>query len=137
MPRTEAINGLHDQLLKRRAALSRALDGDLSLLREFHQEKTGDLLDAAADSVQDELHGQLIEAESRELGQIDEAIGRFNDGTYGKCCDCGKNIPLNRLRAVPYASDCIDCRRLRERRSQSPTASLWSRKFDSAELDTV
>ena len=50
MPRQEAIKKLKEQLVRRHEALQRAVDGDLSLLRELHQEKTGDVLDAAADS---------------------------------------------------------------------------------------
>ena len=61
MPRQEAIKQLKEQLVRRHEALQRAVDGDLSLLRELHQEKTGDVLDAAADSVQDELNSQLVE----------------------------------------------------------------------------
>jgi DnaK suppressor protein len=137
MSRNETLSKLRELLILRRTALSRALEGDLSLLREFHQEKTGDLLDAAADSVQDELHGQLIEAEGRELVLIDEAIERCDKGTYGECEACGKNIPLTRLRVVPYATECIECRRKSEQREQSPTAALWNRSFNPNEVDAV
>ena len=85
MSRKDAIKKLHEQLIRRRDALHTALEGDLSLLRELHQEKTGDVLDAAADTVQDELNSQLIEAESRELGAINEAICRIRDGVYVNC----------------------------------------------------
>ncbi|QDT01732.1 General stress protein 16O [Rubripirellula lacrimiformis] len=137
MPRNESIKKLRDQLVRRRDALHRALEGDLSLLRELHQEKTGDILDAAADSVQDELNSQLIEAESRELTAINDAITRFDQGCYGDCEGCGKPIPLTRLRAIPYATDCIDCRRKAENRNGSGSSVLWNRVFDSAEVDPV
>ena len=84
MSRKESIKKLREQLIRRRDALHRALEGDLSLLRELHQEKTGDILDAAADTVQDELNSQLIEAESRELSEINHAIARHGRGTYGE-----------------------------------------------------
>ena len=60
MSRKESIKKLREQLVRRRDALRRALEGDLSLLRELHQERTGDVLDAAADSVQDELNSQPV-----------------------------------------------------------------------------
>lgn len=137
MSRKEAIKKLRDQLVRRRDALQRALDGDLSLLRELHQEKTGDLMDAAADAVQDELNSQLIEAESRELGAINAAIGRIETGTYGDCQSCGKSIPLTRLRAIPYAADCIGCRRQAESRASRGGSVQWNRVFDHAEFDSV
>ena len=136
MSRKESIKKLREQLVRRRDALQRALEGDLSLLRELHQEKTGDVLDAAADTVQDELNSQLIEAESRELSAINEAIDRIKRGSYGTCESCGKPIPLTRLRAIPYATDCIGCRRQAETRSGGGNAVLWNRVFDNAEVDS-
>jgi len=137
MPRQQAIKKLKEQLVLRHDALQRAVDGDLSLLRELHQEKTGDVLDAAADSVQDELNSQLVEVESRELAAIDEAIERIESGTYGDCESCGKPIPLTRLRAIPYATDCINCRRKSEQKMTPGGAVQWNRVFDNAEADTV
>ena len=136
MSRKESIKKLREQLVRRRDALQRALEGDLSLLRELHQERTGDVLDAAADTVQDELNSQLIEAESRELAAINEAIERIKRGAYGNCDSCGKPIPLTRLRAIPYAIDCIGCRRKAETRNAGGGAVLWNRVFDNAEVDS-
>jgi len=93
-------------------------------------------LDAAADTVQDELNSQLIEAESRELSAINEAIARIKRGSYGNCESCGKPIPLTRLRAIPYATDCIGCRRQAETQSAGGNAVLWNRVFDNAEVDS-
>jgi DnaK suppressor protein len=137
MSRKDAINQLREQLIRRRDALHRALEGDLSLLRELHQERTGDIMDAAADAVQDELNSQLIEAESRELGEINSALDRIKQRTYGDCETCEKPIPLTRLRAIPYAVDCIGCRRKAESRASGGGAVLWNRVFDNAEVDPV
>jgi len=136
MSRKESIKKLREQLVRRRDALQRALEGDLSLLRELHQERTGDVLDAAADTVQDELNSQLIEAESRELSAINEALNRIKSGSYGNCESCGKPIPLTRLRAIPYATDCIGCRRQAETQSGRGGAMMWNRVFDNAEVDS-
>ena len=138
MPRQEAIKQLKEQLVRRHEALQRAVDGDLSLLRELHQEKTGDVLDAAADSVQDELNSQLGEVESRELTAIDDALERIAEGTYGDCETCGKPIPLTRLRAIPYAEDCINCRRAAEEKMNPSGVVKWNRVFDNnSEVDSV
>lgn len=137
MSRKESLSKLRATLVRRRDALRRALDGDLSLLQELHQQRTGDPLDAAADTVQDELNSQLIEVESRELHAIEDAIHRMNQGQYGQCEDCGKAIPISRLRAVPYATDCIGCRRKAEMGSGGAGAVSWNRVFDQAEIDSV
>ncbi len=43
------------------------------------------------------------------LAQVDAAIARLDDGTYGRCLRCGRAIPDGRLDALPWAAHCIDC----------------------------
>jgi DnaK suppressor protein len=116
MSRKEALNKLRDVLLIRREALKKALDGDLSMLQTLSQEG-GDVMDAAMDTAQDEICSQLVEVESRELTQIEEALNRIREGHYGECEVCDKPIPLARLQAVPYAISCIECARKQEKSS--------------------
>ena len=137
MARKDSIEKLRETLVVRRDAMRRALKGDLSLLQELHQQRTGDVLDAAADTVQDELNSQLLEVESRELHAIEEAIARMDQGLYGNCEACGKAIPISRLRAVPYATDCIGCRRQAESNKKSGGAVTWNHVFDNIEMDSV
>lgn len=42
--------------------------------------------------------------------QIDSAIAKIHDGTYGQCEKCGTNIPKERLKALPYAALCVKCK---------------------------
>jgi DnaK suppressor protein len=135
MPRKEALQKLRQVLMRRRDALRRALAGDLSSLRELRDQ--GDVLDVALDTAQDELNSQLAEVESRELEQIEEALGKMKLGTYGKCDPCGKPIPLARLEALPYASECIECRRRSEGTSGGGGWSSWSGKAMDAGLSDV
>lgn len=121
MARKETIEKLRKTLLLRREAVAKAIEGDISLLRGQHSETQGDFLDAAADTVQNEINSRLLEVESYELVAIDAALQRIDDGSYGICVDCDKSIPLRRLQAVPYVIDCIDCRRQAERRSEAGT----------------
>jgi DnaK suppressor protein len=50
----------------------------------------------------------------RILTQIDDALVRMDKGTYGTCQRCGKQIESARLEAIPYATLCLDCKRLEE-----------------------
>jgi DnaK suppressor protein len=52
----------------------------------------------------------------RQLGQIEAALARIEDGSYGRCAICGKPIGEERLRAVPWATLCIDDQRRQEQR---------------------
>ena len=113
--RKESILNMHQFLLKRRDALRKALAGDLSMLRELSSETGGDVVDAALDTVQDEISSQLAEVESRELARIENALERMREGQYGICEGCGCSIPMARLNALPYATLCIKCQREVER----------------------
>lgn len=44
-----------------------------------------------------------------ELAQVNAALQRMNNGTYGVCVACGQEINVARLEARPYAAKCIDC----------------------------
>ncbi|QDS94073.1 General stress protein 16O [Roseimaritima multifibrata] len=135
MPNKDAVKKLREVLVLRRDALQRALAGDLSLLREVRNSGSGDLLDAAVDTAQSEVNSQLAEVESRELSLIDSALERMEQGVYGACEECGKAIPLTRLRAVPYATECIACRRKSEQGTSA--APAWNRLFADAPAETL
>ena len=62
-----------------------------------------------------ELDGGLEENAVHLLSEIDAALGRIEDGTYGVCTVCGGPIGEERLEAVPYATLCIDDKRKLER----------------------
>ena len=132
MTRKEAILNMRQVLITRRDALRKALAGDLSLLRELNAQSSGDVVDAALDSVQDEISSQLAEVESRELSRIEVALERMRDGQYGVCDGCGTNIPMARLNALPYATLCIKCQRESEREGSGGRGDVdWSRLIDS------
>ncbi len=114
MARKDSILKLHALLVNRRDALRKALAGDLSMLKSLPEQTGGDVVDAALDAAQDEISSKLAEVESRELVQIDNAIERLREGTYGQCDICNGKIPLARLNALPYALTCIDCQRAAE-----------------------
>jgi DnaK suppressor protein len=57
----------------------------------------------------------LGEAERRELERIDGALARMEEGSYGDCADCGEEIEVRRLQALPHALRCQGCEESRER----------------------
>ena len=133
MARKEAILNLRNILVSRRDALRKVLAGDLSCLKELRDQNTGDVIDAALDSAQDEINSQLAEVESRELANIERALEQMREGTYGICEACEKKIPMARLTALPYATTCIDCQREAERTGIAPgTGADWSRVPDAS-----
>ncbi len=76
MARKDALLRLTGRLIARRDALRKALSGDLDSFRKFSDlNAVGDNVDAAVDSANDEICSQLVEIESRELGQIEHCSG--------------------------------------------------------------
>src|SRR5437016_12569331 len=102
---------LHKTLLARRSALRKALAGELADLRKISADATGDSADVAFDAGSEEIASQLAELEARELNQIERALARMKQGTYGVCEVCQARIPVARLNALPYSTTCIDCQR--------------------------
>jgi DnaK suppressor protein len=135
MSRKDAILSMRQVLVKRRDALRKALAGDLSLLKEMRAQTSGDMVDAALDSVQDEISSQLAEVESRELTRIEYALERMRLGQFGMCEGCNTPIPMARLNALPYATYCIKCQREAERQGAANASAAdvdWSRLLDSS-----
>jgi DnaK suppressor protein len=136
MSRKDAILNMRQILITRRDALRKALAGDLSLLKELRAQTSGDVVDAALDSVQDEISSQLAEVESRELARIEYALERMREGQFGICEGCGQGIPMARLNALPYATYCIGCQREAERQGAASSSDVdWGRLLDSSGPD--
>ena len=109
---------------------------DLKQLRKLLDEKMNDLLaeadrtvdvmtDAKAENFPDPTDRASLESnrnftlrirdrERKLIGKIKEALARIDDGSYGKCEDCGENISIERLKARPVTTLCIDCKSLQE-----------------------
>jgi DnaK suppressor protein len=87
------------------------LAGELADLRLNASSSSGDSADAAFDAGSEEVASQLAELEARELSQIERALARMKQGTYGLCEVCQSKIPVARLNALPYSTTCVDCQR--------------------------
>jgi RNA polymerase-binding protein DksA len=74
------------------------------------------LADTATETYDRELDYTLEENSEHVLSEIEAALRRIEEGTYGRCTNCGRQIPEERLEARPYATLCIDCQRQREGR---------------------
>jgi RNA polymerase-binding protein DksA len=109
-----------EMLLEERGRVSAAIE-DLhesnSGSLEDEEEETYDnhLADSATATLNREIDYTLEENSERVLAAIEGALGRIDDGTFGKCVRCGKSIDVERLEVIPYATRCIDCQRLAER----------------------
>jgi RNA polymerase-binding protein DksA len=116
-------NRFRDLLLEERQRVAAAIEN----IHEDHQgsmsDETGEdavfdnhLADTATETYDRELDYTLEENSEHVLADIDAALKRIEDGTYGTCTNCGSQIPEERLEARPSATLCIECQRKLEGR---------------------
>ena len=81
---------------------------------EMGKAHSNHMADQGSDEFQYETTIKFANTEGRYLYNIEEALGRIEDGTYGKCQECSKAIGLARLKRLPYTRMCIECKEKEE-----------------------
>jgi DnaK suppressor protein len=106
---------------KRREILNNVSEIEQEALRKSRLDATGDLssmpihmADLGTDNYEQEFVLGLMDSERKLLREIDDALQRMEDGTYGICEGTGKPIPKARLRAQPWARHCVQYARMLE-----------------------
>lgn len=102
-------SNIKERLLAMRSEYTKrvhALDKDLHH-EEYAVEK--DFAEQATQMENQQVLEALDDEAKYQLGQIDSALRRIEQGSYGICASCGEPIATSRLDAVPYTIHCIDC----------------------------
>lgn len=73
-------------------------------------EPGGDIYDQASSERDRELGLLLGDREREKIHSIDEALLRIDEGEYGICEECDEEIPLGRLKAMPFTRHCVKCK---------------------------
>ncbi|MBD3258526.1 TraR/DksA family transcriptional regulator [candidate division GN15 bacterium] len=109
-------------------AKKRELLKEIGVVGDTHQKSTikdatGDLshysyhmADQGTDNMEREMAFAFASKAGRLVYHIDAALERIKDGSYGKCFTCGKQIQRARLKAVPHARLCIECKSEEEKK---------------------
>jgi len=92
-------------------------------LNRSQRDSTGDLsgysyhmADVGTDSFGREMELNIASNENKRIRQIEEALERLEEGTYGTCESCEGKIAVDRLKAIPYTRLCIECARKSEKK---------------------
>jgi len=127
-----------EQIKKRLEAKRAELQENIKGLTEAHPEPVGaieanegpqDFEDIAVDFLETQQEQSLLVNEQALLTEVERALERIEQGTYGKCVDCGQPIPERRLEAIPWAARDVKCEEKLEQRNLSVTETY------NAELD--
>ncbi len=97
---------LKHRLVKRKVELERQL---AALQTDLTQEHSHSLSEQAQERENDDVLNRLARSGAAELIEINQALQRMDQGTYGKCTHCGADIALARLEALPFTPSCVKC----------------------------
>ncbi|RJP21059.1 MAG: TraR/DksA family transcriptional regulator [Deltaproteobacteria bacterium] len=106
---------IKDMLLKMRVELVQEIARRSKATTEAGAQDIGDILDSVSEERTRELDMILTDREKRKLLQIDDALDRIEENTYGQCEECGVKIPRPRLKVLPFAKYCVECQEKTER----------------------
>ena len=122
--RAKFLASAREQLLETRAKLLGEIDSEMRAEREGNKDEGMDTYDLASEERDREINFILSDRERVKLQQIDDALARLDDGSYGICESCGLEIGEERLEAMPFTRLCRDCQQDQEREEKS------QRRFD-------
>jgi DnaK suppressor protein len=109
------LEEIKTELLKKKQELGSNVSNELDDMREAAEgHHLADMDDLGGDAHDEETQFKILEIESAEIGQIDMALERITQGTFGLCETCEKPITPDRLRALPFTNLCITCKRQQE-----------------------
>ncbi|SEN02157.1 transcriptional regulator, TraR/DksA family [Stigmatella aurantiaca] len=107
MTRVNELLRIRELLQRRRREIltvSLGTHRELDALKQ--QEKDPEYEEGAQSELADYTLSSLVEAQRREIMLIDAALRRMDENVFGECVDCGTEIPMERLEAMPFAIRC-------------------------------
>jgi DnaK suppressor protein len=122
--RKKFLTDLRQNLLEMKNKLVTEIDSELKAEREGNKDEGMDTYDLASEERDREINFILSDRERVKIKQIDDALVRLEDGSYGVCESCGLEVAEERLEAMPFTRLCRDCQQDMEREAKS------QRRFD-------
>ena len=108
------IKVIREALLQKRAAIARQQATQLNELYNPDKHHLADLEEMASDTSDTDSLCAMVDLGSSTIEQIDTALQKLDDGTYGMCEMCEEPIHPDRLEVLPFASLCVNCQRKKE-----------------------
>lgn len=117
--RKKFLADLKEHLLDMKGKLLVGIDSELKAEREGNKDEGMDTYDLASEERDREINFILSDRERVKIKQIDDALGRMEESSYGVCESCGLEIGEERLQAMPFTRLCRDCQQDMEREAKS------------------
>ncbi len=113
----EKLEHFRQILLKELRRRDQNVREDQATALEMADDGVRDAVDMSLEDVNKEVAFRLGEKESQMLADVDQALLRIEEGSYGTCANCGQEISERRLEAMPSARYCAQCQSLVEERT--------------------
>lgn len=114
MANGKQVEELKQILLDKKELIIKHLQGSKDSMDSFKSSECRDEYDYAEISSDSFKEGIIANQQVKELAEIEEALKRVQEGTYGVCEMCDESIAIGRLRAKPFAKFCTPCREIYE-----------------------
>ena len=114
MASNKQIEELKVMLLERKEVIESNIADSIDNISKLNNCDCKDDLDFAEASSDSFTSGVIINQQKQELKEIEEALAKIEDGSYGICDMCDETIAVGRLKAKPFAKYCTDCREIHE-----------------------
>lgn len=114
MANRKQIEELKEILEKRKELITKNIQESRNSIDSLKNSECNDDVDYAEISSDSFKEGIIANQQVKELSEIEDALKRIHNGTYGICEMCDETIALGRLRAKPFAKFCTPCREIYE-----------------------
>jgi len=114
MLKPKDIQEIRELLLSMKKDILADLDERIKTSDVSEQRVIGDIFDDADLEQSREFNLLLNTREKQKLKQIEQALLKMENGEYGICENCEEDIPVGRLKAMPFASMCVKCKSQQE-----------------------
>jgi len=104
------LNETRQRLLERRSVLLSGAKQEYTAVHAREKGLQGDSFDVAQEVADESVSRGILATAEEEVGQINAALERIDNGAYGLCEVCTQPIPKERLKIVPYATMCVKCK---------------------------
>ncbi|MHB1646360.1 MAG: TraR/DksA family transcriptional regulator [Candidatus Acididesulfobacter diazotrophicus] len=129
---SEELIEIKQNLIKMRKSLLKEIDMSVKEgSSKDMSEPSGDIYDISSNERDRELSYMLGDRERNKIREIDNAISKIEDGTYGICDECGETISKKRLSVIPYSNLCIICKSNIEKEEKEKLNDSYSDNFNT------
>jgi RNA polymerase-binding transcription factor len=137
--RKKFLKQMQARLSQTRQKLLSEIESELKAEREAGKDEGMDTYDLASEERDREINFILSDRERVKIKEIDDALARLADNSYGLCESCGLEITAERLTALPFTRLCRDCQQDQEREARTQRRVEEERnayrKFGSTDAD--